>query len=389
MTTRLDPTFVTTLLRRFEWTPTAKVPGRYEVWTLSDETGEMIVPLDPSFGDYEVLLERVHRRLIARYGDQVEKLEAFFAIASAADLQATQWKRETPTDAGLISWAEGEAIFAAAKESLLAAARSVHGRRMVHGQAGGHLASRFLDRVYMGQTEIGSYVVTAHVPSGQQFHVTKRSETRSVTDFRKAETVSGAQIMQLFDTAVEATRTALDEHKAKPRIEAFVEAVDEGVSLELVRALGTLARGAEAAVIIERGSHSTVRREIVFDARDVPVLDEVAKSFVTPPEPKKVTLVGEVSLLDNSTAEPVHLVRLDVMSGATQPHVRLRLSPEQYKLATEAHATNQWVSVRGVLEKDKKTWWLYNASDLKLVPSDLGPMGVPQVMFGEIELLED
>ncbi len=375
---------VTALLRRLSWAPASKSPGRYEVWSPADnEDEEVIVPINPENGDYAQLLERARRYLLRRYGSEAERIEALLLVAAAADLDAARWKKETSVDAGLISWAEGEAIFTAARESLVAAARATKSKRSVQGKSSAFLAKRFMEQVFMGQTEVGSFVVTAHVPASLAFHVNEKSERASQIDARKAETVSGRAIVDVFEQSIAAVREALTAYKKAPRVEMFEELVPEGVSLELVRALATLTRDGDAAVSIQRGEATTNIREIEFDAIDAPVLDRVAASFEKLPEPQTVAITGEVSLLDNSTAAPVHIVRLDVMRGASAKRVRVRLTPDQYDTAAAAHAAKQWLSMSGTLEKDGRDCWLYHAAEVTQTPAMEGPVGIQQTVFEE------
>ncbi|MFC6152044.1 hypothetical protein, partial [Mumia xiangluensis] len=51
---------LTALLRHFDWSPTSHVLGAYEVWTerLRDSDDEVLLPLDPSRGDFAALLTK-------------------------------------------------------------------------------------------------------------------------------------------------------------------------------------------------------------------------------------------------------------------------------------------------------------------------------------------
>ncbi|WP_426171645.1 hypothetical protein [Microbacterium sp. DWRC1-3] len=375
---------ITALLRRLQWAPASKAPGRYEVWSPRDsDLEEVIVPLNPESGDYLQLLNRARRYLLHRYGSEAERIEALILISATADLDSTQWKKDTTVDAGLIPWAQGEAIFDAARDSLVAAARAVRSKRTVQGKSSGFLAKRFMEQVFMGQTEVGSYIVTAHIPASTRFHTSQKSEKLAQTDPRKADLVPGRAIIDVFENSIGAVREALTEFRHTPRVEMFAELVPEGVSLELVRALATLTRDGDAAVSIQRSEQTTVRREITFDAVEAPVLDRVVASFEQVPEPQKVVITGEVSLLDNSTAAPVHLVRVDVMKGAKVRRVRVRLTPGQYDLAVSAHAARQWLTMSGSLEKDGRDWWLYHAGEVAPTPPDEGPVGYQQTVWDD------
>lgn len=71
----MDADIVTALLRHFQWAPSQKVPGRYEAWSREgDDDHEVIVPLNPERDDYQKLLDRAARLLVAHHGPEVNQL---------------------------------------------------------------------------------------------------------------------------------------------------------------------------------------------------------------------------------------------------------------------------------------------------------------------------
>lgn len=377
---------VTALLRHFDWGPTAKLPGKYEVWTRLGSPDEVLVPLDPNRGDFGSLLDRAFRTVMLRDGAEASRVLDLLKVKVSSVLDSTQWCKQTSVDAGLISWGDGEALYTAAKTSLMASARATYAKRMLHGSSGSHLAKRFLERTLMGQTEIGSFVITAHTPAQELFHVSKSSETQSRDDYRKAETVTGRTILDTLQRSLDAVRQGLDEYKSAPTLDTFIPLVEDGVSFELIDALATLTRGGDAAVTVEHAATSNqpkpARLEVAFDSVESAVLEKVASRYKASEPPQTVRLTGEVGLLENSTTSPIHLIRLDVMEGAEVRHARVRLSPDQYELAVEAHRTHRWMAVSGQLEKDGRSFWLYGADRLSLLD---GPesMSVPMEATSE------
>lgn len=377
----------TALLRHFDWAPTSKVPGKYEVWTTTGSEMEVLVPLDPQRGDFNLLLDRALKALSHTHGGEVSSVHNLLALRRAGNLDSTQWKKQTPVSAGLISWVDGESLFKAAEDSLIASAKATHEKRIQHGKSSAYIARKFLESTLMGQTEIGSFVITAHTPAGARFHMTKRSETRSAADWRNAEMVTGREILATLERSLEAVRSGLDEYRSSPNIEGFVPLVEDGVSFELVRSLKELTDGGDAAVSIERFSDEADRAprrvEIAFDAVESAVLERVADKFVEAKPPMAVRVSGEVSLLDNSTTSPVHLVRLDIKSGSQVKRARVRLTPEQYELAVQAHAQHSWLKVAGQLQRDGNAFWLYGASGVELVDPADGPESRAMTMFSD------
>jgi hypothetical protein len=374
-TTDVDAQMITAVLRHFDWSPASKAPGLYEVWKpdedLDDE--QVLLPLDPNRGDYEYLMGRAQRAVLDHYGRAARELLDVIKMRTRARLNCTQWSKETSLASGIITWEDGEELYGAARGQLIASAKSSREKRRYHGNASAFLAKQFLESTLMGQTDVGSFIITAYTPAWQRFHVSKHSEEVAWAKPRESETVSGDVILVTFERALTALRSVLDSYKANPQLESFLETVDEGVSFEFARALGAFARGGESAIQITRQAmpnERPVEVEFAFTPVEAPVIARAATLFALDPEPQDVTLTGEVTLLSRTIAGNDQLIRLNIEDGADVRKARIRLSPEQYEMAMEAHRREASLKVTGRLEKDGQLYWLHNASDLSLVDND-------------------
>lgn len=377
-TTGLDTQIITAVLRHFDWSPISKAPGLYEVWTpdTEDELEEeqVLLPLDPQRGDYEYLIERAQHLVLAHYGRAARELLNTIKMSSDASLGTTNWSKETTLPAGVISWEEGEGLYVAARAQLVASAKSSKEKRRYHGTASTFLAKQFIDKTLMGQTDVGSFIITAYTPMLARFHASKHSEDIAWATPRLAETVSGSAILTTFENALTAIRSVLDEKRftPEPAPEAFLETVQEGVSFEFARALGNFATGGESSVKIARQTPgpSESAFEVIFRPTEGPIISNAASYFALDPEPQHVTLVGEVTLLSREISGNDQLIRLNIESGADIRKARIRLSPEQYEMAMEAHHREASLQVTGTLEKDGRLYWLYNARDIAIVENE-------------------
>jgi hypothetical protein len=375
-TDSIDTETLTALLRHFHWAPTSKEPGRYEVWTAQDSPNrEVIVPLDPEKGDFAGLLDRARYTLLSQYGRPAYDLLDMLRAQIKAALDATQWHKETALPPGMIGWHEGEDLYASARSQLSAIAKSSRQPRRHHGSAGWYISRNFLENCYMGQTDIGSFVITAHTPSHMRFHVSRHSEDSHLDRPREAQTISGRTIIDNFEQALKAVSSALDDFKSRPKVDVFYETIEAGVSYELVRALSKFTEGSESAVTIDRNTDSPEHPaavEIVFAPTAAPILDQVANAFVLDPEPQGVTLQGEVVVLSREVEREglARIIRLNVEGVSDTKDiskVRVRLDADQYEIAMEAHRREASLQVTGRLEKENNRWWLYNAMDLEIV----------------------
>lgn len=388
---------VTALLRHFEWRPTGRMPGVYEIWSEPGEReDEILVPLDSEKSDYRALMNRALDALMRHYGSTARELVTTLRMQATALLYATRWKKDSPVEAGMIGWEQGEELYSAARAQLIAAAKSTRQPRRYHGQASSHIGRSFLESTLMGQTDIGSFIITAYTPSERQFF-TSASETGHAEIpkglWHPQGAISGAQILNTFETALRTTRSILDEYRGAPRAESFLEGVSDGLSYEFTKALSQIVTGGNATIEIVR--HDPIRlsrpRTVVeFQSVEAPVLQAAANMFTQDEESRRVTLVGEVTLLSRTHAEDARVIRLEVHGGADINKARVRLNAEQYEQAMDAHRSEAALKVSGRLEREGRYYWLYDASGLEIVAPPAhrasGPMRTVQgvTLFDEV-----
>ncbi len=393
----LDTRMITAVLRHFDWSPVSKAPGLYEIWAPdaddAPEEEQVLLPLDPHRGDYAYLLERAQRLVLAHYGRAARDLLSTIKMSTEALLSTTQWSKETALPAGVISWEEGEGLYGSARAQLIASAKSTKEKKRYHGNASAFLAKQFIDSTLMGQTDVGSFIITAYTPTRQRFHVSKHSEDVAWIKPREVETVSGAEILNTFERALKAVRSILDESKLAPRAEAFLDAVEEGVSFEFTRALGNFVSGGESSVQITRQVSSPDEPsvvEVAFRPTEASLISRAANLFSQDPEPQEVTLVGEVTFLSREISGHDQLIRLNVESGADIRKARIRLSPDQYEMAMDAHRREASLRVSGLLEKEGNLYWLDNPRDVAVVENELSAFRRPPISTPTLfELPED
>ncbi|MEU2254444.1 hypothetical protein ABZ540_14905 [Nocardia xishanensis] len=365
---------VTFLLRKFGWHPSYSIPHSYEIW--SNEmipTQEVLLPTNPAKGDYAQLLRRAFRTLIYEHGAEVERTSRLLMFQQRADLESTKWTKQTPVDAGMIAWNEGERLLAAARLSLVAAAKATKESRRYFGNTAAYIARRFLDSTFMGQTEVGSYVVTAYTPADRYFYFSKSIEEAAPGKLFETPNRcrSGADIIDKFEEVAAAARSALDEFRTTPRVEIFDDLVPTGMSYEMSSALATLCSDGDGAVTIARKrteSGREVTREYSFEAAESPILQKVAQRFSEAREPEQVNLTGEVTLLAHMSTTEQRLVRLHVSNRPDIRIVRVELSEAQYELALDAHREDRPIRISGTIRKVGRYQWLSDPSDVTLLP---------------------
>lgn len=317
------------------------------------------------------MLRRARNRLVHEHGLVARQALSTVLMQSAAMLDTTKWAKTTSVDGGIIDWRAGESLFATARLALTAAAKATKEKRKYFGNSSSHIAKRLLDETLMGQTEIGSFVVTAYTPSGGRFFFSKTEEDATNTDLLDAKSRTGGEIIDNLVDIVSSVRESLDAYRKSPRIEQFDELVQEGLSFEMASSLSRLCDASDGRLRVERARSTGVHpnptvHEFEFLSTESTVLETVARRFSETREPRSATLVGEVSLLDHLSTADTHTIRLHVSNQPDIRVVRIQLTPEQYKLALEAHSEEEPLVVSGVVEREKRTNWVYSPTTVTL-----------------------
>jgi hypothetical protein len=381
----INPDVLRTMLLVNGWREINVRPELFWVLESPNEEADASIPISRSFRDYPARLNEALIEVEKYFG---ERARPFMLQLLAGPTDELFFAEEAPTVRGSIPWRIGEQLHDTAREALRAAAKS-SGDHLPHfGHKGAGLAQRYIDGIRMGQTEHGSYIITALVPVGQQTDPTMQTlpgfeNVPEFGDFFYRNVT--ANLMQASEAAVEAAG-AFNETES---FETFVEAVDYGVSSELVQALAKLAKGGEAAEISAQWSPWTPEpegtpRRVEIRPDHVAAFNIAAIRFKEQTSVTTVTVRGIVTGLDRPRFGQDGISALDVLSGTQARRLRVRLSRDQYDEAIEAHREGSVLQVTGEQSRAGNFFWLYNARDIRLVP---GPRQLDLIIVPDEDLI--
>jgi hypothetical protein len=368
------PDRLAALLNRLGWHQYGGQAGQYSRWVAPDES-KLIVPLNPATGDYRELLQQALYRLAS-----VVPREDILFRALNADLRQDdeiKFSKDVATIAGAVSWPVGKGIVTAAEEALLAAAKTRLSRRAYYGSANGRFAHRFLEACMMGQTEIGSYVVTAFAPANESFP--ERETLPGRPALPEIASYSGRDISRALSDSLGATREAVAHYKSSSSLAGFEESVPKGVNREMAVAVRKLVASSDGAqVSIQWSSAVPLSPDMPpqvstfeFDGSDGPVLDQAITRLATMTPVEYVRVVGWVSVVARPKRGARGLIRLKVVAGSSAGTLRIPLTQEQFEIASQAIAQERGLMISGRQEKESGTTYLYDAEGIEMV--DLAP----------------
>jgi hypothetical protein len=318
----------------------------------------IVLPLSDRLSDAEDLLEEAEEFLAQQYREEYSQAVATVRLMLSRHLDEVEVRRATNNSAGLIQWQLGNEAVVSTRELLAASAKAASSKKKRFYNAEAIIADEFLAQCYMGQTKVGSYVVTALTPA-------EASLATSTSKKKSHPRIEGRLVTETLADSLEAVKDAIAEAKsANGQIEAFEIAVAAGVSHELLSALEPLTRGTESGIEIAyfrtadddlSETPSTPRTvEFAFTPEDSLVIAKAREYFEASPQPKPARLTGEVTDLKNSSAEGEHRIKLAARVNGKPKSVTVELLPDQYDSAMEAHARGRLFTVVGELEMLKR-----------------------------------
>ena len=372
----IQPTDLEAVLRSLGWQAEGGVPNLASQWLKTDDpsTPSVVVPLNRQLGDYKVRMWEALRELERVHGDQGDRIITNLLLPG---LDEVVNEKDEATVAGSIPWMAGERQITGFREILVACAKATEVKEKHYGTKRWRTASRYLSQVRMGQTRIGSYVITALSPVGPIPIVDQKQH------YGESLGLTGRQVIETLAKSLETLRTSTDDFKAKHNEAVFDEAVNSGVSLDLVRAVQKNLGDAESAATTiqwtSRIQAPNITAEIVFDRSHALPLASAITRLTDEVKSRTVTIIGRVTGLNRHEPGARGTVVLNVLDGVddTIEYVSLILG-ESYDEAIEFHKAGALVRASGELNREGRGWELTNVTDLALLTSnEITPLQLP------------
>jgi hypothetical protein len=372
----VTPQLLSGVLERRGWLNYGGQEGLYARFRPGRSSQErLLVPLNDDAPDYRELLRDAVFQLAAISAEGFDALRDIENRAIAGD--EVKFTKDVTTTRGAVPWLTGEDIFASARSALVAGAKARVSRRAYFGNKSGRFAREFLEACLMGQTQVGSYVVTAFAPVETYFYAKKPRPNQiplpdEVSGFR------GREVTNSLIQGLNATVEAIEHHKSTKSLSGFEEGVKRGVSRELLEAVHSLARGGEGGSVTvewspnESPSVDDISTTFTFNESIVQTLEKATQrlSMLTPTE--YVRAIGWVSLVARPKRGENGAIRLKVIAGSDARTLQVPVTNDQFEVAARAIAEEQGLSVSGRQEKEGRFHYLYDAAEL--VVTDLPPL---------------
>lgn len=347
----------------------------------------VLVPLDPTAPEYgEMMSDAVE--LLAHYRDVWSSIADAQATSESADSFVVHAESEAPS--GMIGWRAGERLFTGFGQVLRAGAKAFVAPLAYFGNRHGRFANTFLDAVLMGQTGVGSFIITAYAPSQQSF--AEPSTTYGADTGDRGDglllvasaapgrfSIQGRDVTRTVARALQATTEAIAEARDGAELDVFTRRVGDGVSRELTDALGGMtADTAETEISVGwdpdlPGDDLPTRFAFTRDDREI--LKEASEHLARPGPAERMVITGVPDLLDQRARHARGVVDIKVISGSAARRLRARFTSDaDLDRITGAIRARRAVRVIGDQVREGSTYWLYDAR-LSAVLGELEPPG--------------
>ena len=326
---------------------------------------EIIIPRTERLGDYASVVATLIDTF-ARVAGQDEL--AVYRFLVTADRDAVRI-RAAESDDGSVKLNAGVDLIVGARDMLLSVACSLRQPQPVYRMGANREATDVLNRVRLGQTDQGSFVVTLLtpvVPPPMPALFPDPDDTNAPIERRMTR-----RLVEALTAAREAA-----EHTVAGEGGAFGRAVANGVSANLCEALVRLI---EPFPALDIGVSWARTRPITtpatffrFGRADAALLREAARSFRDRAPRPDVRLYGFVRLLRRGEADYDGTIGLMTDIDAQRQSVTAVLERADYERVVQAHGDRTPVVLAGDLERLGQRWRLLNPRLVDVIRDD-GP----------------
>lgn len=362
--TAISPASLSAFARAEGWGRQESYADKADIYVRSGQP-ELLIPRHSRLGDYP----NVVAQLIAIFADALGADElAIYRDLVCADRDVVRVRASEGIDDGAIGLEAGVRLVSQAKEMLLSAACAVRNPQPFFRAGANREATDYLDRVKLGQTEHGSFVVTMLSPVPPMIQPELDPSWAALED----EPTERAVTRRLMDALQHAQSAA--ELAVSGQTDAFNRAVTFGVSANLCESVAELisvADGVEVSTTWARTRPTPeAQRKVQFSASDAETLREAARVFRLKEPRPDVALYGWVTKLNRPETAEQGQVTVKTFIDEKMQSVSAMLDDELYRLALKAHDDRMPVILRGDLERTRSRWQLVHPS-VEIVTMDI------------------
>lgn len=342
-----------------QWFEDGKIRGVATIWHRSEvehQDIEIILPFLSAKDYRKRLREAVHNVALFEkrdFADVLNEIQQLFSdVITVRVIHAD-------TASGTIPINDGVLLISKAKELLQSAAQSIFSKRKQFSGRLPNEVTSYFDKLLLGQTEIGSYVVNVIAPAQNQ--VGNVEDTSVGGDFNIAQAIT-----RNLASGLEALSVASTDFERYGEFKVFDTAIQSGASSNMCDALlgfsGEKHNRTFEITITSAASpmFGSDQKKFHFDAQHVETLQKAAEYYKDEYVLSQRTLTGHILKLSRPKDETSGTIILQSRVADVERNVQVELSGDDYHLAVLAHDNSDIVRVDGDVHIKSKRSRLLN-----------------------------
>ena len=333
-----------------------------------DNRQAAIVPASEGYADFGTRIYQI--------AEQIGRIEGRKRLAVLADLSIAESDlvRVRLANAhadNTVRLTDGAAALKQAKKLLLAAACSADRPQRMYRAGRNRAAGEYLDRVRLGHTEPGSYMINLLSPVAPSLG--DQGTLLPEEPFER-------KVTRKLASGLRAARQAMDRvNRGVADIGEFESRLGEGISANLCQSVARLTaagKGLEVSVswamtrpdLQEAGE----RVAVAFRPPDVAVLNEAARVLANRQERTDEEVQGYVSRLAREKTDPTGTATIKAFVDGKVASVQAVFDSTDYGEITHAHEARLSVSLEGDLYREGQRWHLRNPREVTVIEDEDG-----------------
>ncbi|WP_157488718.1 hypothetical protein [Pseudofrankia sp. DC12] len=366
----INPDDLEFFLRTHGWRRIEYQPNRSAIWENTSLDASLMVPHNRSFRDFEMRLRDALE--VVSLVHEISQGELPIQIARARN--DIVFLRTDQTDAdGSIPLGEARALLdGISRIMLVAACSAIRPRPSNPGKRPGAATDFVMNDLRLGHFMQDGFILPIFVRHEEQADsLASRFEldvVRSDPPAGDSPVAFSRHVVETLANGIAATRELLDPGGDI----SLDEAVERGVSAEMVESVGSMGRQEGVRSI----DLSFLFSESIPFNRDIPAhvevprprleqVEKVVASLKKRPLVVANEIVGQVIRLERADGNDDGTVVVDGFLGKIRRRVKINLSGDAYKLAIHAHEMRQPVIASGEMSLVRRSWYLVGQTQIR------------------------
>ena len=333
------------------WEKTFSQENTLEIWKTQYEEKffEILLPLRDNFLDFSQKYMQVFDELCSRYNKDIEGIINLIN-GMTIDVVQVRAKGSDLYD-GSIPMGEGVDLFVNAKELMMAAALAANKKKKMFLGSLPDMTTAFLNSLFFGQTEIGSYVVNIKVPINTS---TSLDPENLEDDGLGVDSTYSRKVTKTLSEGLKSLRRTVTEFNNSRDETIFIETVEHGVSSNLCDAIVGISnkiskREIAIAVRYPVNIDENIEELVEFRKDDIEVIERISSVFKEETTQQDVTISGYVSKLHRDEKEEAGNITLKAFLDGAEKSVKISLDKDDYEKAIIAHEKKCQLKCTGFL----------------------------------------